>query len=381
MAADSFSEISSNSWFSRIASSFKGILTGILLIIVSIVLLSWNEGRAVKRYKTLKEGAGAVVSIDSAQVDPSREGQLVHTSGTAVTTDTPSDSEFGISTHALKLTRQVEMYQWKESKSKDTQKKLGGSTETVTTYKYTKEWNTRPVRSDNFQELEGHRNPAEMRFTNSSFKASPVTVGGFTLTPSQVDMIGGAQALPFPSDYKVPSHIGESHLSPTELYIGKDPANPAIGDLKVSFAMVPEQSISLVAAQVQDSFQPYRTKVGGTINLLQSGTYSADAMIQVAQDNNKIMTWALRAGGLLLMFIGFNLLMGPLSVLADVVPFIGNIVGIGTAIVAMMLTAIAGLITIAVAWIVFRPVLAISLLLISGGVIYMIFKQAKSAKA
>jgi hypothetical protein len=94
-----------------------------------------------------------------------------------------------------------------------------------------------------------------------------------------------------------------------------------------------------------------------------------------------MMTWALRIGGLVLMFIGFNLLMGPLSVLADVIPFIGNIVEFGTAIIAMMLTAAGGLITIAVAWIVFRPVLAISLLVVSGAVIYMIFKQSKTAKA
>lgn len=76
------------------------------------------------------------------------------------------------------------------------------------------------------------------------------------------------------------------------------------------------------------------------------------------------------------MFIGFYLLMGPLSVLADVVPFIGNIVGAGTAIVALMLTAVGGLITIAVAWIVFRPVLAISLLVVSAAVIYGIVKKA-----
>ena len=62
MAADSFTEMTSTSWFSRIANSFKGILAGIVFIVLSIVLLSWNEGRAVKRYKTLKEGAGAVVT-------------------------------------------------------------------------------------------------------------------------------------------------------------------------------------------------------------------------------------------------------------------------------------------------------------------------------
>lgn len=381
MAADSFSEISSNSWFSRIADSFKGILIGILLIILSIVLLSWNEGRAVERYKTLKEGAGAVVTIDVDQVDASKEGQLVHATGRAITSDQPSDPEFGVSTPALKLIREVEMYQWKEKQSKDTKKKLGGGTETVTTYKYSKEWSSQHLSSGNFKEAAGHENPASMRFNGASFIAKPVTVGEFTLSSSQVSMIGNAEPFAFPSEYKVPAHLEPAALSPSELYIGKDSSAPSIGDLRVRFKVVPEQTVSFVAAQVQDSFQPYRTKAGGTINLLQGGTLTSAAMIEVAQQSNKVMTWAIRTGGLVLMFIGFNLLMGPLSVFADIVPFIGNIVGAGTAIVALMLTLVGGLITIAVAWIVFRPVLAISLLVVSVAAIYYIFKQAKTAKA
>lgn len=379
MAADSFSEVSSSSWFSRIADSFKGIIFGLLLLIVSIVLLSWNEGRAVKRYKTLNEGAGAVVTVDSTEVDPGKDGSLVHTTGTALTTDNPTDSEFGISTHAIKLIREVEMYQWTEDTDKETRKKLGGGTETVTTYKYTKEWSPKHISSSDFKEPTGHTNPASMRFNNKTFTANPVTVGAFTLANSQVNMIRGGEPFPFPDDYAVPARLEPATLSPTQLYIGEDPSNPAVGDLKVTYTMVPEQMVSLVAAQYQDSFQPYQTKAGGTIDLLQVGTHSSAAMIQTAQDNNKIMTWALRAGGLLLMFFGFSLLMGPLSVLADVVPFIGNIVGAGTAIIALMLTAVVGLITIAVAWIVFRPLLAISLLLVSAAAVHFIFKQGRKS--
>ena len=65
----------------------------------------------MERYKTLKEGAGAVVTIDSGRVDPSHEGRLVHLTGFARTEDQPADREFGVSVHALKLIREVEMYQ------------------------------------------------------------------------------------------------------------------------------------------------------------------------------------------------------------------------------------------------------------------------------
>ena len=60
MSNDSFTEVTHQSWGSRLGGAFKGIVFGIILFIVSFPLLFWNEGRAVKRHKTLEEGGGAV---------------------------------------------------------------------------------------------------------------------------------------------------------------------------------------------------------------------------------------------------------------------------------------------------------------------------------
>ncbi len=56
MDNDSFTEVSSQGWFSRIGDSIKGILFGIFLFIAAFPLLWWNEGRSVERYNSLKEG-------------------------------------------------------------------------------------------------------------------------------------------------------------------------------------------------------------------------------------------------------------------------------------------------------------------------------------
>ena len=71
--ADEFSEVSSESWFGRIGNSIKGILFGIILIPISVLLLSWNEGRAVTTAKSLKEGAAAVVSVEAAPIVPAND--------------------------------------------------------------------------------------------------------------------------------------------------------------------------------------------------------------------------------------------------------------------------------------------------------------------
>ena len=52
---------------------------GIILFIAGTALIWWNEGRAVKTTKMLKEAQSQVVELtDLSQVDPSFEGKLVH---------------------------------------------------------------------------------------------------------------------------------------------------------------------------------------------------------------------------------------------------------------------------------------------------------------
>ena len=53
MSDDSFSEITSESWFGRLASAIKGVLIGIVLFVIAFPLLWWNEGRAVRTAKGL----------------------------------------------------------------------------------------------------------------------------------------------------------------------------------------------------------------------------------------------------------------------------------------------------------------------------------------
>ncbi len=123
MSKDSFTEITHQSWGSRIGGSIKGILFGLILFVAAFPLLFWNEGRAVKRYKTLKEGGGMVVSVKSGNIDNANVGKLIHISGKAEAVDSLTDPVFGVSTKGLKLNRVVEMYQWTEASESKTKKK------------------------------------------------------------------------------------------------------------------------------------------------------------------------------------------------------------------------------------------------------------------
>ena len=87
-----------------------------------------------------------------ARSSPDNNLKLVHVSGNATTDEVLTDPTFGVSATAIRLGRKVEMYQWNEVKNSSTQKDLGGSNETTTTYSYVKKWSDDPIDSTKFKE-------------------------------------------------------------------------------------------------------------------------------------------------------------------------------------------------------------------------------------
>ena len=184
--AHSVTVTSSSSWFSRLAQSAKSVLVGLVFFFVSFPLLFWNEGRAVRTAKSLAEGAGAVVSVGADRVDSGNEGKLVHVSG-AVTTDGPVvDEALGVEAEGVKLVRNVEIYQWKEKESSETRKKLGGGSETVTTYTYDTIWSEETIDSTSFHDESGHENRGDMPLGSTTFEADGVHLEAFELSPEQI---------------------------------------------------------------------------------------------------------------------------------------------------------------------------------------------------
>ncbi|HVK91865.1 MAG TPA: TMEM43 family protein, partial [Mycoplana sp.] len=176
----SLTETTTTSWFARLKSALVMILVGIVLVCGCIWLLAWNEGRSVATYRALVEGAGLVASVESTSVDPANEGRLVHISGAIRPDGFPADDELDISADgAFALRRAVEMYQWVQQEKSETQKQLGGSEETVTTYSYVKEWRSDAVDSGDFRQP-GHDNP-EMPIEAAFFTVDSAILGAFRI--------------------------------------------------------------------------------------------------------------------------------------------------------------------------------------------------------
>jgi Na+-transporting methylmalonyl-CoA/oxaloacetate decarboxylase gamma subunit len=363
VGGDRFTETTSRSWLQRIVSSFVGILVGLVLVISSIVGIFWNEGRAIDTERALAEGAGAVVSVDAGKIDPADEGKLVHIMGAAIATAPLIDPQFPVKANGLKLLRGVEMYQWRQEEHSETRNKLGGGTETVTTYAYSREWSASRNDSSAFRHPEGHVNPP-MAFARREFIAADAKLGAFALPSDLIDQLGDGARY----DVDPAALGGQAAQTPPEqvvdgaIYVGANPAQPRVGDLKISYSLTPNGPVSAVGRQTGASLGPYQTKAGGTLYMVDPGELDAARMFKQAESENAIVAWIIRGVALVAMGIGFALILSPLSVLASVIPFLGSLVGAGAGLTAFVLTLALGPLMIAIAWFAVRPLMAFGIM-------------------
>ncbi len=421
-----YTETTQTSWGSRLGGAFKGMVTGIVLVVVGTILLYWNEGRTVKTGGAINEARSVAVKVDDiSRVDPALAGKVIYATGRADTRDVLTDPIFGASATAIDISRRVEYYQWQEHSRQETRKKLGGGEETVTTYTYTREWVGGPIDSGSFKDPEYQgRNKVLASYEDETLYAPNVTFGGYTLPDFLKRSIGGAVPLDLVLDEErkkaifeglsvEPGPVGNAalpavsssdpasldaalmggvsgvvppqdryvHAQGNVLYLGEKPGSPQVGDVRVTFTQTPPADVSIIAQVAGNTFEEFTATNGYTFSRLSMGTVGMERMFAGAESDNAIMAWILRVVGTIVVIAGLGTILHPLSVIADVIPILGSIVGVGTGLVAFLLGLAWSLLVIAVAWIRFRPVLAASLL---GGVVVLVgllFVKGRKGKA
>ncbi len=153
-----------------------------------------------------------------------------------------------------------------------------------------------------------------------------------------------------------------------------------IGDMRITFAIIPQKDVSIIAQQDGSTLTDFVTETGN-IRMLVSGTQSAAQMFQAAEQGNTILTWLLRLLGLIVMYSGLRKILGPLDVLADVLPFLGSLMRMGTGLLSFLVALPCTLVTIAIAWFYYRPVLSVILLLLAAGRVALIISKRKAKAA
>ena len=384
-----YTETTSTSYGQRLAGSAKGMIGGLLMFIIGTCLLWWNEGRTVRTAKAIGDAASHVESVaDVSRVDASLNGKLIHASAFADTKDTLTDDMFGVRELAIRLDRKVEYYQWVENAQTREREKIGGGKETTTTYTYEKKWVDKPVNSAEFKDPQYQSaNKVLSEVEERNEMAQHVTFGAYTLPELFVASISGSEPVEVRMTEEqrftwnerlhvlmpqVDEKASLVHTNANTAYLGLSPNSPQVGDVRVTFTKVPPADISLIAQVDGSTFKVYRAKNGQSFSRVQMGTVGVDEMIEQARSENNMLTWVLRLVGVLLIVIGLKGMFGLLPMLFKVLPFLGSIVDAGVGLVSWILGLAWSFIIIAIAWLVFRPIIGISLLVLAiAGIVFL----------
>ena len=440
-------EVTSTSWFSRLGSAIKGVFIGMILVLASIVLLWWNEGRSVRRYKEISFAKENTVETPYESIDASKEGKLVHFAGKASTSDVLTEPTFGVTVKdSYKMVGNVEVYQWIEKVipgKTETKKKLGGGTETVKhpdKYEYYTDWSSSIVNSDSFHEKDANRKnilttmPYET--VKNPVKAQLVMIGAHKLESSYIDSLGNStqtvlieeeikDKLPATAiidknyiyynakseeDYQN-SLKGNTAVTPatttttetvatdtaaapeTTVAVAKNSADPSayranpgsakVGDVRISFTHKPVGDVTVIAQQIGDSFQRYIIDKDDGLDYIdvRDGIFEAKEVFAKNESAESMTVWILRFLGFIIMASAFGMIFKPISVLADVVPLFGDIAESGIGIISALIAFVLSMFIIALAWLWYRPLIGILLLVLMGGAIFGIITLIAKARA
>ncbi len=403
-----YTEVTRTGYGTRLKNSLGGILIGILMFIGGTVLLWWNEGRAVKTSDMLKEGQKNYVEMENPAVkSPDMEGQLVHAVALATTTDSLSDGTFNVGAVAVKLHRTVEYYQWIEHEKTEKKDKIGGAQETTHTYTYSKEWCGSPINSAEFKDPDYQAlNFVYQNLEDASSAAENVSFGAYRLNSSQVGSFHNEQPMAVTLDEDltkqmdkaardnarafltrgglldlVPDSAAIVHTQGNVVYIGRNPNVPEVGDVRITFTKDMPSKVSLIAKVIGDTFTYYKAKNGYKLDLLYMGENTAEEMFDSEHATNKMILWLLRILGVIIIIAGLRSIVSIVPTLLKVLPFLGGIVETGLGLVCGILGLVWSLIVIAVAWLRYRPLLGISLLILAGLLIFWLIRRSRKKKA
>ena len=428
-----YQEVTTTGYGTRVGNSFKAIGSGILLFLAGTALLWWNEGRAVKTEKMLDEAGSAYVEMENPnKKDASLEGELICGTALATTEDSLSDVQFGIGAKAISLTRKVEYYQWVEHSQEKKEDKLGGKEVTTTTYTYSKEWVSRPVESAQFKDpAYQNKNMVLTTIEDAEQYAENVSWGAYKLNESLIHSISSREGLDLaiaedllkqfdksaktayerfygvqknqqpaeqPAETAAVSDSAKAvndsinnaianaenkkdfeyiHQASNVLYYGKVPGSPEVGDVRVTFEKVVPAKVTVMAVVDGDSFKPFKAKNGKRFQTLVMGKKSGDEIIEAEKEANNMWTWALRIIGILMVIGGLKGIFGFVETILKVVPFIAGIFGWGIGLICTVVGIAWSLIVIAIAWLFYRPLLGISLLVLAGFLVWVFAFKGK----
>ena len=320
------------------------------------------------------------------------------------------------------------MYQIKEN---ITEHKEGDQIRTE--YSYEEGWYETPIDSSNFDNKEMQNPSNTWPFKSETLPAQNVTMGKYRLNAAQIAMLGkreesvsweddGETAINNTADVMTEAGFAAFQMRGNYLYSSTDDNEEVgahVGQYRIKFHYCPCSTVTIMAQQVQDDedqytfrkwnpekkMVPYGQSTDGEqdstcgnplccyiclcVNCLFNTMF--EEVVDVARDGKLVSeqyfteqesllggsATAIRWGGIFLCILGHYLLFAPIINLLNMIPFVGWLLSWIVAVAAVIFAVVVGLtlsvLTIAVAWVFFRPLIGIPLLILVGVSVYLTF--------
>jgi hypothetical protein len=377
--ANKITEVTTKSWGSKITESIKGVVFGLILFVASFAVLWINEGRTDMSKVAVKN----TVPVNAAVLDVTNEGKPVSVTGMLSSYETIGDPEFLNPGKYLVLTRNVEMYAWVEKTESQTEKNVGGSETTTTTYSYVQEWTSSPADSSTFKDPAGHTNPS-MTYQDQTFYVNTAFVGVYPVDIKGLSLPGQSEVVLNTSSVN-PKYSGMLNgnyifVKPAGYgYYGGNAA-PTVGDMRIHYtALASDINVTVFGQLTGGQIVPYLYK--GEDRLYHARTGTREEAIAALSQEHKTVGWILRLVGFLMMWIGLSMCFAPINAVLDVLPFLGN-VGRGMVSIVMFFVALGlSIVTIIVSMIAHNPIALIITLVIIAGLVFLIARLISKKRA
>lgn len=386
-------------WFSKIAGSLKGILFGVVLFVVSIGLLYWNEGRV--DFSNIAEKA---VNINATQQNTESQNELVSVSE-ALKTDALLGDTYLQPANYIAISRKVEVYAWTETSETKSKKTNGenyvdaeGKNDTASekTYIYKKEWTSNPKESSSFHFPAEHKNVPkpienEMKHVDKAMigiyevdvaKANLPAFKEVTLNDANIILAKGV--LTEDEEGEIAAYYADFEdiapsLEGNYIFKGFGAIDaPEVGDVRISYLALPaDQNVTVFGQLSGTKITPYIGDKNSKLYRVFDGTRE-ESLSQMSNEHTQ-STWGLRALGFILMWVSLGMLLGPLSALLDFIPLVGDlsksVIGIATFIVAGIISTLVILISM----ILHNIILLIAIVIaIAGGILFFLKKKGEA---
>lgn len=293
-----------------------GQAIAVVLLLAGLGLTLWNEYRTLRVSLMLKKAEKELVEADaSGAVDPSCDGKLVHLTGVTRSAEPLRDSETGVEVDALLLKREVSYYQLVEYRNSQTQE--------ITYYE---DWTDNPLSSEDYEGFRKDVNFVYVRLSDKKDTCSTVSLGGYRLPARLIGWtrgytdnlkidVPGENLAGLRAQVRNASKDGRSvpvNVFKNTVYVGGNPSQPRIGDVKIEYSVVPHGTVSVLGKAQGDEIVQYGEGREYHILNIMEGKHKASEIFDEERENNRGGGWLVRIAGLVLLFIG---LLGSLDLI------------------------------------------------------------------